>query len=79
MLKTILITIVIIAIVVLLLGFRVFFVKGGKFPSMHISSNVEMKRKGISCAVSTDARDRNRKNLEDVIKENQTKKENIEL
>mgnify|MGYP003447252362 FL=1 len=65
--------------VVLLLGFRVFFVKGGKFPSMHISSNVEMKRKGISCAISTDARDRNRKNLEDVIKENQTKKENKEL
>ena len=69
MLKTILITIVIIAIVVLLLGFRVFFVKGGKFPSMHISSNVEMKRKGISCAISTDARDRSRKNLDDVMKE----------
>ncbi len=70
MLKTILITIVIIAIVVLLLGFRVFFVKGGKFPSMHISSNAEMKRKGISCAVSTDARDRSRKNLDDVLREN---------
>ena len=69
MLKTILITIVIIAIVVLLLGFRVFFVKGGKFPSMHISSNKEMKRKGISCAISTDARDRSRKNLDDVMKE----------
>ncbi|MBR5843839.1 MAG: hypothetical protein IKY75_04570 [Bacteroidaceae bacterium] len=70
MLKTILITIVIIAIVVLLLGFRVFFIKGGRFPSMHISSNKEMKRKGISCAVSTDARDRSRKNLDDVLKEN---------
>ena len=69
MLKTILITIVIIAIVVLLLGFKVFFVKGGRFPSMHISSNKEMKRKGISCAISTDARDRSRKNLDDVMKE----------
>ena len=69
MLKTILITIVIIAIVVLLLGFRVFFIKGGRFPSMHISSNKEMKRKGISCAISTDARDRSRKNLDDVMKE----------
>ena len=65
MLKTILITIVIIAIVVLLLGFKVFFVKGGRFPSMHISSNKE-----ISCAVSTDARDRSRKNLDDVLREN---------
>lgn len=73
MLKTILITIVIIAIVVLLLGFRVFFVKGGKFPSMHISSNSAMKSKGISCAVSTDARDRSRKNLDDILSENQTK------
>ena len=70
MLKTILITIVIIAIVVLLLGFKVFFVKGGRFPSMHISSNKEMKRKGISCAISTDARDRSRKNLDDVLREN---------
>ena len=70
MLKTILITIVIIAIVVLLLGFKVFFVKGGSFPSMHISSNKEMKRRGISCAVSTDARDRNRKNLDDIVKDN---------
>ena len=73
MLKTILITIVIIAIVVLLLGFKVFFVKGGKFPSMHISSNKNMQRKGISCAISTDARDRSRKNLEDVLSDNQNK------
>lgn len=70
MLKTILITIVIIAIVVLLLGFKVFFVKGGSFPSMHISSNKEMKRRGISCAISTDARDRSRKNLDDIVKDN---------
>lgn len=51
----------------LLLGIRVFFVKGGKFPSMHISSNKEMTNRGISCAVSTDARDRNKKNLNDVM------------
>ncbi len=67
MLKTILITIVIIAVVVLLLGIKVFFVKGGKFPDMHISANKEMQRKGISCAVSTDARDRNRKTLQDYL------------
>lgn len=73
MLKTILISIVIIAIVVLLLGVKVFFVKDGKFPSMHIGSNKEMQKKGISCAVSTDARDRNRKNLNDYLKQNQIK------
>lgn len=73
MLDTILITIVIIAITVLLLGIKVFFVKGGKFPSMHISSNEQMKRRGITCAMSTDARDRNNKNLNDYIERNQTK------
>ncbi len=67
MLNTILVSVVIIAIVVLLLGIRIFFVKGGKFPSMHISANKEMRRRGISCAVSTDARDRRRKTLQDYV------------
>ncbi len=73
MLKTILVSVIIIAIAVLLLGIRVFFVKGGKFPSMHISSNKNMQKKGISCAVSTDARDRARKTLDDYMKQNQIK------
>ena len=69
MLNTILITIVIIAIAVLLLGIKVFFSDGGKFPSMHISANKEMKRRGITCAMSTDARDRNTKTLKDYIEQ----------
>ena len=73
MLKTILVSVIIIAIAVLLLGIRVFFVKGGKFPSMHFSSNKNMQKKGISCAVSTDARDRARKTLDDYMKQNQIK------
>ena len=73
MLKTILVSVIIIAIAVLLLGIRVFFLNGGKFPSMHISSNKNMQKKGISCAVSTDARDRARKTLDDYMKQNQIK------
>lgn len=73
MLSTILISVVIIAIAVLLLGVKVFFVKGGKFPSMHISGNKDMQQRGISCAVSTDARDRARKTLDDYVKQNQIK------
>lgn len=69
MLNTILISVAIIAVVVVLLGIKVFFVKGGKFPSMHISANKEMKKHGISCAVSTDARDRQRKTLQDYTSE----------
>lgn len=67
MLETVLISLVVVGIAVLLLGVRVFFVKGGKFPSMHISGNKNMQKKGISCAVSTDARDRARKGLEDYV------------
>ncbi len=69
MLMIVLITIVIVAIAVLLLGVKIFFFKGGKFPSMHISANKEMRRRGITCAVSTDARDRSRKELKDLIQE----------
>ncbi|MBQ8565341.1 MAG: hypothetical protein IJ442_05875 [Bacteroidaceae bacterium] len=73
MLTTILISVVIVAVAVLLLGVKVFFVKGGKFPGLHISGNKEMQKKGITCAVSTDARDRARKTLDDVVKQNQIK------
>ena len=34
---------------VLLLGVRVFFVKGGRFPSPHAHDNPELTRKGIAC------------------------------
>lgn len=67
MLNTILVTIVIIAVAVVLLGIRVFFVKGGRFPNMHISGNKAMQQRGITCAVSTDARDRKRQSLEDLL------------
>ena len=45
-----------VAVAVVLLGIRVFFVKGGRFPSSHISDNRHLR--GIVCAVSTDALER---------------------
>lgn len=48
----------IVAVAVVLLGIRVFFVKGGRFPSSHISDNRHLRNKGIVCAVSTDALER---------------------
>ncbi len=56
--QILLFTIGFLALAILLLGVRVFFVKGGKFPSSHISDSKPLKDKGITCAVSTDARDR---------------------
>lgn len=54
MLDTVLITLLIVAICVLLLGLKIFFVKGGKFPNGHVSGNKAMRDKGISCAQSQD-------------------------
>jgi len=35
------------------LAIRILIKKNGKFPSLHISRNKEMKKKGITCANST--------------------------
>lgn len=43
-------TILLIGLAVILLGVKIFFVKGGKFPNTHIHSNPEMRRRGITCA-----------------------------
>lgn len=43
-------TIALIGLAVTLLGVKIFFVKGGRFPNTHIHSNAEMKRRGITCA-----------------------------
>lgn len=47
---TILVSIAILALCVLLLGVKVFFVKGGKFPSSHIHDNAALAKKGIRCS-----------------------------
>lgn len=54
MLDTILITLLIVAICVVLLGVRIFFVKGGKFPNSHVSGNKAMRDRGIGCVQSQD-------------------------
>lgn len=65
----------IIALSVILLGIKVFFVKGGKFPSSHISDSKPLKKQGITCAVSTDARERHEKQLKDLNDNNTITKE----
>ena len=48
MLNTILFTLLIVTICILLLGIKVFFVKGGKFPNGHVSGNKALRDRGIS-------------------------------
>lgn len=42
---TIIISICVILICVVLLGVKVFFIRGGQFPSMHIHDNKALKKK----------------------------------
>ncbi len=63
--NTIILTLAIVAIAFVLLGIKVLFVKNGKFPNSHIGASKAMKKRGISCAQSTDAKERKQTNLAD--------------
>ena len=46
MMATLILTLVIVAVAVVLLGVKIFFVKGGRFPNTHIHDNPEMRKRG---------------------------------
>ena len=46
-LPTIGLAIAMIALAVILLGIKIFFVKGGRFPSVHAHNNAELRRRGV--------------------------------
>lgn len=48
--KTILLSVGIMLICVVLLGVKVLFVKGGRFPNGHAGSSEALRKKGIGCA-----------------------------
>lgn len=48
------ITLLIVAISVALLGVRVFFTKNGRFPNGHVGGSKAMRRQGIGCVQSQD-------------------------
>lgn len=50
-------SILFIAVVFLLLGIRIFFVKGGEFPNLHIGGSKALKEKGVHCATTQDRLD----------------------
>lgn len=72
---TLLLTIIILVICILLLGVRIFFVKGGKFPETHVAGNKALTKNGVSCSKSQDKEERERKNLFERLKESENKKE----
>lgn len=54
MFKTLLFTLLIIAISFALLAITIIIKKNGKFPNIHIGGNKEMRKRGIKCAQSQD-------------------------
>ena len=63
MLKTIAITVLIIAICIALLSVKVIFKKDGKFSSQHIHDSEAMRERGIHCVMDQDRELRNQKRL----------------
>ncbi|MDE6240171.1 MAG: hypothetical protein K2M54_09345 [Muribaculaceae bacterium] len=48
--KLVLLSIAVVGLSIVLLGVKVLFVKGGRFPSSHVGSSKALRDKGISCA-----------------------------
>lgn len=60
MVKTLLISVLIIAIGMLFLGIKVLLKPKGEFSSMHIHDSEAMKQRGIHCVMDQDREDRER-------------------
>ncbi|MDO4779435.1 MAG: hypothetical protein Q3992_00235 [Bacteroides sp.] len=54
MIDTVIITLLIVAISLILLGVNIFFIKGKKFPNGHVSGNKYLRDKGVGCVQSQD-------------------------
>ena len=54
MFKTLLFTLLIIAISIVLLAIKIIIKKNGRFPNTHVGGNKEMRRRGIKCVQSQD-------------------------
>lgn len=54
MFKTLLFTLLIIAISIALLSITIIIKKNGRFPNIHIGGNKNMRKRGIKCAQSQD-------------------------
>lgn len=58
MVKTLLLSVLIIAIAIALLCVKLLFRKGGEFTSMHIHDSEAMKERGIKCVMDQDCQAR---------------------
>ena len=54
MLETFIVSAILLFIGVMILGFKIFFIKGGEFPNIHIGGSELLKSRGIHCATTQD-------------------------
>lgn len=59
-LLTLAITFVLLLVALLAMAFRPLFIKGGRFPNIHIGGSKAMKQRGIGCATSQDREAQNK-------------------
>ena len=61
MIKTLLLTLLIVAVAMVLFCVKLLFKKNGRFPSQHVHDNPALRKMGIHCVMDQDreARDRN--------------------
>lgn len=69
-LKTLLLTLLIIAVSMALLAITIIIKKNGRFPNTHVSGNKALRKRGIKCAQSQDrdARKENHMAIEEIRK-----------
>ena len=49
MLKTVIISIALIGLAFVLLGIKVLFIKGSRFPSGHVHASPQLRQRGVRC------------------------------
>ena len=54
MIKTLVLSVLIIAISMALLGIKLIFLKNGKFSSQHVHDNPGLRKQGIHCVIDQD-------------------------
>ncbi len=54
MLQAFIVSAILLIIGILILGFKIFFIKNGEFPNIHIGGNKGLKEQGVHCATTQD-------------------------
>lgn len=54
MLQAFVVSAILLIIGILIMGYRIFFVKGGDFPNIHIGGNKGLKDQDVPCATTQD-------------------------